>query len=481
MGRLSMPVDQTRESWKPGQDWLGAIEEINYIKELGREMGGEYGVARQHRGGRYTIRERIDKFLDPDSFFEAGPLVGGYEYDENGDLREFTPGAFVMGMGQIDGRNIVIGGDDFTISGGSPHNVSKGASQFATPLAAQYGLPYVQLIEGVGHSAKRDEEEGRMALPGGRTWWRHINLLNKVPVASGIMGSVAGAPAAFALLSHFTVMIKGQSQIFPSGPPVVRRAIGETFNKEELGGSKVHVYQSGQVDNEAEDEEDAFDQIKQFLSYLPDTTNDVTGARPQRRRPEPAGGRAAAHHPREPQARLQPSQAGQAGRRSWGVLRDASALGRRDHHRLRADRRICGRRRGQRPLRHGRCDEWRRGRQIRPFRRPLRRVQPADGDLPRHARLHVGLAGRTQPDHAPRYPRADRGVRSRCAQGRVQHPQELRRRRRCSEQHGRAERRQHAVRLASRRVGRHPRSRAAWRRRTGARSRRPRIPRRTGR
>ncbi|MYE05986.1 MAG: methylmalonyl-CoA carboxyltransferase, partial [Chloroflexi bacterium] len=169
-----MPVDQTRESWKPGQDWQGAIEEINYIKELAQEMGGEYGVARQHRGGRYTIRERIDKFLDADSFFEAGPLVGGYEYDENGDLREFTPGAFVMGMGQIDGRNIVIGGDDFTISGGSPHNVSKGASQFATPLASQYGLPYVQLIEGVGHSAKRDEEEGRMALPGGQTWWRHI-------------------------------------------------------------------------------------------------------------------------------------------------------------------------------------------------------------------------------------------------------------------------------------------------------------------
>ena len=55
-----MPVDQTRESWKPGQDWQGAIDEINYIKELAREMGGPHGVERQHRGGRYTIRERID-------------------------------------------------------------------------------------------------------------------------------------------------------------------------------------------------------------------------------------------------------------------------------------------------------------------------------------------------------------------------------------------------------------------------------------
>ncbi len=283
-----MPVDQTRESWKPGQDWQGAVDEIEYIKTLAREMGGPERIARQHRGGRYTIRERIEKFLDPGSFFEAGPLVGAYEYDHDGNLRDFTPGAFVMGMGAIEGRSIVIGGDDFTISGGSPHNVSKGAAQFATPFATQYGLPYVQLIEGVGHSAKRDEEEGRMALPGGQTWWRHIQMLNKVPVAAGIMGSVAGAPAAFALLSHFTVMVKGQSQIFPSGPPVVRRAIGETFNKEELGGSAVHVHQSGQVDNEAESEEDAFDQIKQFLSYLPNTTGEVaerveTGDDPQRR------------------------------------------------------------------------------------------------------------------------------------------------------------------------------------------------------
>ena len=102
------------------------------------------------------------------------------------------------------------------------------------------------------------------------------------------MGSVAGAPAAFALMSHFTVMIKGQSQIFPSGPPVVRRAIGEMLDKEELGGYQMHVHDSGQVDNEAENEEDAFEQLKTFISYLPNTTNDVaprveTGDPPDRR------------------------------------------------------------------------------------------------------------------------------------------------------------------------------------------------------
>jgi acetyl-CoA carboxylase carboxyltransferase component len=83
-------------------------------------------------------------------------------------------------------------------------------------------------------------------------------------------------------------MVKEKSQIFPSGPPVVQRAIGETLSKEELGGYKMHVYESGQVDNVAESEEDAYDQIKKFISYLPNTTNEVaerveTGDSPDRR------------------------------------------------------------------------------------------------------------------------------------------------------------------------------------------------------
>jgi len=267
--------------------WERAMEDIAYIRSLAAELGGAERIERQHRGGRYTVRERIDKFVDPGSFMEAMPLVGAADY-EDGNLRGFTPGAYVMGLAEIDGRPVAIGGDDFTISGGSPHNVHKGAGQFSQPLALQYGIPYIQLVEGVGHSSKSDESAGHMGLPGGQQWWRGAELLRRVPVAAAILGSVAGAPAAFALMSHFTVMVKGQSQIFPSGPPVVRRAIGEDIDKDALGGSYMHVHKSGQVDNEAESEDDAFEQIKQFLSYLPNTTSDVaprveTGDPPDRR------------------------------------------------------------------------------------------------------------------------------------------------------------------------------------------------------
>lgn len=283
-----MPIDPDRDSWQPGMDWEQAVEDIDYIRRLGQEMGGPERIKRQHSGGRYTVRERIEKMVDPGSFVEAGSLVGAAEFDDDGNLREFTPGAYVMGLAEIDGRPVAIGGDDFTISGGSPHNVHKHPRQFTQPLAIQYGIPYVQLVEGVGHSSKSDEAAGHMGLPSGDLWWQGVELLRRVPVAAGIMGSVAGAPAAFALMSHFTVMIKGQSQIFPSGPPVVRRAIGEELDKEALGGAEMHVHESGQVDNEAESEEDAFEQIKQFLSYLPNTTSDVaprveTGDPPDRR------------------------------------------------------------------------------------------------------------------------------------------------------------------------------------------------------
>ena len=270
-----MPIDPNRESWKPGMPWELAVEDIAYIRELAAEMGGPERVERQHRGGRYTIRERIEKFVDADSFFEAGSLVGAAEYDDDGNLRSFSPGGYVMGLGEIDGRPIAIGGNDFTISGGSPHNVQKGAAQFAMPLASEYGIPYVQLMEGVGHSSRSDETRGHMGLSSGENYWRLAEVMRTVPVVTGIMGSTAGAPAAHALMTHFSVMVKGQSQIFPSGPPVVRRALGEQLDKEQLGGASVHVHRSGQVDNEAESEEDAFDQIKKFLSYLPNTTSEV--------------------------------------------------------------------------------------------------------------------------------------------------------------------------------------------------------------
>ena len=95
--------------------WSKAIEDIEYVKSLADEMGGDDRVQRQHDGGRYTGRERMEKFCDPGSFLEMWHLVGAAEYDAEGNLVEFSPGGYVMGFGEISGRPVSLGGDDFTL------------------------------------------------------------------------------------------------------------------------------------------------------------------------------------------------------------------------------------------------------------------------------------------------------------------------------------------------------------------------------
>ena len=451
-----MPADPHHDSWKPGEPWEKALDELEYIRGLAREMGGLDRIARFHEKGKYTARERMERLADPGTFLEAGPLVGATEYAADGNLTSFKPGAYVMGLAEINGRPVAIGGDDSTISGGSPHDVHKGPWQYTQPLSLTYGIPYVALIEGVGHSSKADEHSGRMALSQGDHWWRLAELMRNVPVAAGFMGACAGLPAAAGCVSHFNCMVKDQAQVFPSGPPVVERAIGERIHKNDLGGYQMHVHTSGEVDNAAEDEEDLFDQIRSFLSYLPDNMYGVaerveTGDDPQR--------------PVEELLHLMPTRRTrgydprrliQAGGGQRRVLRDAALLRRLADHRLRPLRRLQRGHHRQRPDGHGGGDGRPGGRQVRPLRDALRRVQPAHRDLPRHARLHAGLGGRAGRADAPRRAGAAGQRRGGSAQGGVRGAQVVRRGGRRAAQHRPPLQRQPALRLAGRRVGRHP-------------------------
>ena len=262
-------------TWKMDMPWEVAIEEMRQRREAVRRMGGTDRVARQHSQGKLTIRERIGRLVDKDTFFEVGTMMGKGKYDENGDMIDFTPAAFVEGLAEIGGRLVTVGGEDFTISGGSPAGIHKNANLFMQPMSLQYGIPLVQLCDGAGASAASYEERGRMFLPAGQMWWWDTQLLNKVPVISAVMGSCAGHVAARAVLSHFSVMVKGTGQIFPAGPPVVARALSEDIQKDALGGTKMHARETGVVDNEAEDEDDCFRQIRIFLSYMPNNVWEV--------------------------------------------------------------------------------------------------------------------------------------------------------------------------------------------------------------
>lgn len=248
------------------------IGELEFRRSEAARMGGETAVERQHGAGRLTVRERIAALGDADSFRELGGLAGTGSYDENQRLQSVTPAPYVGGTIRIDGRSVVVGGEDFTVRGGTTFSATRrkgGQGGLVEDFAYHYRLPLVNLVDGAGGTVGSIEKRGHTVFPGVHGFERSVELLGQSPVASAVLGTAAGGPAGRAILSHFSVMIRGASQIFAAGPPVVKRSLGQTIDKEELGGAKVAVDKAGTIHNAADTEEEAFEQIRRFLSFMP--------------------------------------------------------------------------------------------------------------------------------------------------------------------------------------------------------------------
>lgn len=257
--------------------WEPEIRTLQHRRQLARQMGGPDGIARQHANGKLTVRERIDALADPGSFREFMGLMGSATY-EGEHLVGFTPRGSVEGICELGGRKVVVTGGDFTVrggSGGGSHG-GLGMEPAANRRALERRIPLVRLLDAAGGSVRSFEEIGRTYLPDGNSFtWPDVALLRTAPVVSAVLGSVAGLPAVSACLAHFSVMARDIAHLFPGGPPVVKAALGLDVTKEELGGALIHTSQSGVVDNLAESEEDAFDQIRSFLSYLPSSVDEL--------------------------------------------------------------------------------------------------------------------------------------------------------------------------------------------------------------
>lgn len=254
--------------------WDKEIAGIRQRRELVREQGGEAAVAKQHERGKLTVRERIEHLFDAGSFREYGRTAGGAVLDNNGAIDSFTPANYVVGFGRINGRQAVVGGEDFTVKGGSPNASGLRKSVYAEHLAVQYRVPLVRLLEGGGGSVGSGDEDPKKPRTVGEPVYSPprfqiiAEAMGTVPVASAALGPVAGFPAGRLVASHFSVMARGTAQVMIGGPALVKRAIGREVTKEELGGADIHA-RSGIIDRVAETEEEALSQVRDFLSYLP--------------------------------------------------------------------------------------------------------------------------------------------------------------------------------------------------------------------
>jgi acetyl-CoA carboxylase carboxyltransferase component len=256
----------TDDTWEP------EVAELRRREALAREMGGPEKITRQRDGGKLTVRERIDTLLDPGSFHEIGALAGRATY-EGTELAEFMPANFVMGRGRIEERPVVVGGDDFTVRGGAADASIFAKQVMAERMAHDLRTPIVRLIDGTGGggSVRSLETMGRAYVPANPGWEWVVDNLAQVPVVALALGSVAGLGAARVVTSHYSAMVKGISQVFIAGPPVVAR-LGEDVDKEGLGGSHIHA-RNGVVDDEVDTEKEAFDRTRRFLSYLPSSVD----------------------------------------------------------------------------------------------------------------------------------------------------------------------------------------------------------------
>ena len=253
-----------------GNDWTDEIADIRRRQALAAEMGGADRVARQKSRGKLTVRERLDALLDPGTFREWGSLAGEGRYDAEGQLTGFRASSCLVGRGAIDGRTVVVSADDFTIRGGSSETYLHEKNVQAELMAAEYGLPLVRLLDGTGGGGSVAEVErlGATYVPYVPGFDQVVANLGRVPVVSLGLGAVAGLGAARLVASHYSIMVRGLSQMFTAGPPVVEAA-GEKVTADQLGGADLHAG-TGSVDDVVESEADAFARTRRFLSYLPD-------------------------------------------------------------------------------------------------------------------------------------------------------------------------------------------------------------------
>ena len=275
-GMTQPPPDKTPNiAPNSASDWTPELAELKRREAFALQMGGVEKVARQHGRGKMDARARIATLLDTDSFHEIGKIAGKGSYSADGTLEHVSPSNFIFGRGKIHGRTLVVTGDDFTVRGGAADAAIYRKFVMAEQMAHEMRLPLIRMIDGTGGggSVKMLEDMGLTYVPYVPGWDHVVKNLDTVPVVGLALGPTAGLGAARVVASHYSVMVKGLSQIFTAGPAIVA-GMSDTqktdrLSKEDLGGSEIHT-RNGVIDDEAASELDAFRMARNFLSFLPD-------------------------------------------------------------------------------------------------------------------------------------------------------------------------------------------------------------------
>ena len=244
---------------------------LDAMRERARLGGGAVRIEQQHGRGKLTARERLDLLLDPGSFVEIDAFVTARGSDEDGDA--ILGDGVVTGHGQIDGRNVFVFSQDFTVFGGSLSEAYAAKICKVMDLALKVGIPII----GLNDSGGARIQEGVVSLGGyADIFLRNTLASGVVPQLSVVMGPCAGGAVYSPAITDFTVMVEGTSYMFVTGPNVVKAVTHEDVDSERLGGATTHTTISGVAHIAAPDEAEALRTTRRILSFLPQ--NNLTDA-----------------------------------------------------------------------------------------------------------------------------------------------------------------------------------------------------------
>jgi len=251
-----------------------ANEKLNHFTKLDKQAnlgGGKEKISQQHKKNKLTARERIKLLLDENSFVEIDKFVVHNNQNFDMDKKKILGDGVVTGYGTINNKKIFVFANDFTVLGGSLSvSVGKKICKIMD-LALKTGCPII----GLNDSGGARIQEGVESLAAySQIFYRNTLLSGIVPQISVILGPSAGGSVYSPAMTDFTIMVENISNMFITGPEVVKTALGEDVTFEELGGAQIHAERSGVANFIAKDETSAINIVKQLLSYLPQNNSE---------------------------------------------------------------------------------------------------------------------------------------------------------------------------------------------------------------
>src|SRR4051794_13363998 len=265
-GGISSAQRAERLKHLASRDKLAALDQQ---AELG---GGQERIEKQHQEGKLTARERIDLLLDPGSFIELDKFKTHRAEDFGMSAKKILGDGVITGYGSVEGRQIFVFAQDFTVFGGSLSGAYAEKICKIMDLAVSTGCPVV----GLNDSGGARIQEGVVSLAGyAEIFYRNVASSGVVPQLSAILGPCAGGAVYSPAMTDFIVMAKGSSYMFITGPDVIKTVTHEEVTKDDLGGAQAHNARSGVAHFAAEDEPGAIRALRELLSYLPSNNLDA--------------------------------------------------------------------------------------------------------------------------------------------------------------------------------------------------------------